>query len=251
MGGVRLGWDKLRKLLEQANTWSGAQSFSDVDVSGDLTVGDTTRVTMGGAANDSGIVFGSLGTATRMIDGSSSGLSGSSDYWAYLSSTNYWSADGSIRCSGNLSIGEAKQLQIASTVIGYTSTGGLYLADGKYYAVGSGVDSRIYWETADSNANVMAIALPNGGATNIPVLIVGDQGILSNDLGWFDGQTIPRLAMVAADEGGYFAHGVDNSDILDIKATTSPVVETDETKFSHKLQVVINGATYYVMLTQS
>jgi len=34
--------------------------------------------------------------------------------------------------------------------------------------------------------------------------VIGDHGIINSDLGWFNGQTISRLAMVAADEGDIF-----------------------------------------------
>jgi len=127
----------------------------------------------------------------------------------------------------------------------------LILTDDAPASFGSSAGSKLLWETADANANALILALPDGGATNVPVFVIGDQGIIDSDLGWFNGQTIPRLAMVAADEGGHFSIGVDNSDILDILATTGPAAEVDETKFSHKLQVTINGSTYYIMLCDS
>ena len=34
-----------------------------------------------------------------------------------------------------------------------------------------------------------------------------------------------------------------------LTASAQIIAETDETKFSHKLPVVINGTTYYIMLT--
>ncbi len=61
---------------------------------GDLNIG--TRISLHGGTNDDGIVFGDLGTATKGIDFSASGLSGATDYWIYNNSTNYWGADGSL-----------------------------------------------------------------------------------------------------------------------------------------------------------
>ncbi len=63
---------------------------------GDISVG---RLTLSDLANSTGIVFNSLGTATRGIDLSGSGLSGS-DNWIYGSSTNYWNTDGIIKVGG-------------------------------------------------------------------------------------------------------------------------------------------------------
>ena len=39
--------------------------------------------------------------------------------------------------------------------------------------------------------------------------------------------------------------------VLAISQETAVASEADETKFSHKMQCRINGATYYMMLTQS
>ena len=63
-------------------------TFSNADV----LIG--SRITFGGGTNDDGIVFGSLSTATKGIDFSSSELSGSGDYWIYNSTTNFWTAAG-------------------------------------------------------------------------------------------------------------------------------------------------------------
>jgi len=60
---------------------------------GNISIG---RLTLSDLADSSGIVFGSLGTATRGIDLSASGLSGAADYWIYISGANYWSADGTV-----------------------------------------------------------------------------------------------------------------------------------------------------------
>ncbi len=60
-----------------------------------MTIGPTGTVTIA-TTNDYGLVFGGLGTATKGIDLSGSGLSGATDYWIYNNSTNYWGADGSL-----------------------------------------------------------------------------------------------------------------------------------------------------------
>jgi len=70
-------------------------AITTLDMTGDLTIGSTTRITLGGGANDDGIVFASLGTATKAIDFSSDGLAGATDYHIYIGAADYWAADGS------------------------------------------------------------------------------------------------------------------------------------------------------------
>ena len=59
---------------------------------GNVSIG---RLTLSDLANADGMVFGDLGTATRGIDMSASGLSGV-DYLLYSSAGNYWRADGGL-----------------------------------------------------------------------------------------------------------------------------------------------------------
>ena len=66
--------------------------------------GATTRVTINDGANEDGITFASLGTATKGIDLSGSGLSGSGDYWIYNSTVNYWKADGKFYISSTATV---------------------------------------------------------------------------------------------------------------------------------------------------
>jgi len=55
------------------------------------------------------------------------------------------------------------------------------------------------WETADANANALLTTLPEGGATDVPVFIVGDASALNTDLGLFDGITDPTVAILSDD----------------------------------------------------
>jgi len=72
--------------------------------------------------------------------------------------------------------------------------------------------SKLGYETADANANALILALPDGGAIDVPVWIVGDQSILDADLGFFDGVTEPRIAIVDADKDSYVALGFNADD---------------------------------------
>lgn len=73
-------------------TTPAAGAFTTLNATGDATFGAATRVTIKGAADQDGIVFGSLGTATKAIDLSSCGLSGGSDYWIYNTATSFWNS---------------------------------------------------------------------------------------------------------------------------------------------------------------
>ena len=61
-------------------------------------------------------------------------------------------------------------------------------------AVGGANDARLSWDTTDANANEMLIQLPAGGATNVPVIAIG-QSIESVDLGLYNGVVDPRIAV--------------------------------------------------------
>lgn len=65
------------------------------------------------------IVFGNLGTATKAIDFSSSGLSGATDYWFYGGTADYWAASGALVTSGAITAGGIlkSNMYISSTVL--------------------------------------------------------------------------------------------------------------------------------------
>lgn len=63
-------------------------------------------------------------------------------------------------------------------------------------SLGASQDIKLLWETADANANAAILVLPEGGATDVPVFIVGDSSLLNKDLGLYDGITEPTFAVV-------------------------------------------------------
>jgi hypothetical protein len=129
-------------------------------------------------------------------------------------------------------------------------------ADTTYgYKSGAGGDIQFGYINNDANATLFMVALPHVDeeANNVAVMALVDRDSWSTDLGAggvdLSGVTSPTLALVAEDGAGYVSFCCTNDDILKINGTTSPVVEADESKMSHKLQVDINGSTYYIMLT--
>lgn len=95
-----------------------------LEVAGDVQIGDTVRVTINGDADENGIVFGSLGTATIGIDLSSSGLSGATDYWFYNGANDYWAANGLLSINGNIAVGGGNVINTSSLNIDMASDGG-------------------------------------------------------------------------------------------------------------------------------
>lgn len=47
-------------------------------------------------------------------------------------------------------------------------------------------DAKFLWETADANANKLLLELPAGGATNVPVVVIGDT-LVNDDPAIYDG----------------------------------------------------------------
>ena len=79
----------------------------DVLIGGKSEFKNTVYIT-GDDNNTDGIVFGSLGTATKGIDFSSSGLSGSTDYLIYEGINNYWAQQGASAAGGLIAAYEFK-----------------------------------------------------------------------------------------------------------------------------------------------
>ncbi len=94
-GQMLTSWSAQNKPMQLGGTVLGATSGL---TSEDITIGG--RIGFPCGTNDDGIVFGSLGTATRMIDGSASGMSGEADYWIYNSDVNNWAANGMFSVNG-------------------------------------------------------------------------------------------------------------------------------------------------------
>lgn len=85
-------------------------------------------------------------------------------------------------------------------------TSGIHFEDDEVLAFGNTIASpnvSIVWETADANANALLVALPEGGATDVPVFIIGDQTALNTDLEFFNGITAPSLAVLSSDATKY------------------------------------------------
>ena len=113
-------------------------------------------------------------------------------------------------------------------VVRHTGAGGIILTvdgsgmlfeDDMAFSFGASSDATFRWETADANAHALVLALPDGGATNVPVFVIGDKGatsIVNQDLGVFDGVTDPTLAIWDAAGGAskYISFKHDGTDAV-------------------------------------
>lgn len=70
-----LGWDKLKKLLSMAWTWTGIQTFTDIVVNGTLSLGTASQL--------SGVLNADVDTGTENID-TFADTEGSGAIWDYV-----------------------------------------------------------------------------------------------------------------------------------------------------------------------
>ena len=103
---------------------------------------------------------------------------------------------------------------VADGNVGFVvSSTGASVIDSAYLAVGTGVDGRFKWNVADANANEMLLVLPEGDATNVPVFIITDaSGDI--DLSFFDGVTVPTVAILDDTANDYLSLSFSGSDAL-------------------------------------
>lgn len=93
---------------------------------------------------------------------------------------------------------------------------GFFSADGTGHVLGDGTDAALMFSVADANANVPYLGVPTGDATNSSTIVVGELADATTDLGFFDGETEPGIALLnsAGDryvdwrwDGTYFEFG--------------------------------------------
>lgn len=82
---------------------------------------------------------------------------------------------------------------LVAQVVTTTDAMALHTGDDVMLGVGASNDARFSWDTTDANANLMLWQLPAGGATNVPVVIIG-QSIESIDMARYDGVVNPTFA---------------------------------------------------------
>ena len=70
-----LGWDKLKKLLSMAWTWTGVQTFTDMIVNGSLSLGTASQL--------SGVLNADVDTGTENVD-SFADTEGNGAIWDYV-----------------------------------------------------------------------------------------------------------------------------------------------------------------------
>lgn len=84
------------------------------------------------------------------------------------------------------------------TISGFSSSGDINLPDDIWLVVGTGNDASFGFTTADPNSNNPYIGVPTGTATESSTLVVGQEADKAVDLGFFDGETEPGIALINA-----------------------------------------------------
>lgn len=96
-----------------------------------------------------------------------------------------------------------------------TTNSNVMLPDDIPLQLGTSGDGQILWETADANANAFLVALPSGGAVDVPVMIIGNKTaptVINVDLGLFNGITAPTLAILDTTNADYLSFSHDGTD---------------------------------------
>jgi hypothetical protein len=140
---------------------------------------DGTDLTLDGifniqnTAGNTGIVFGSLGTATNGIDMSSAGLSGSDKYFN-LNTNDFWEADGDLKISGNITITGSNTI--------FTNTMSHFTGGATPLTIGSNNEISIRTDTGTTT-------IGNGSADTVPILTIKNTG---GDFDWFRDDASPE-----------------------------------------------------------
>lgn len=88
----------------------------------------------------------------------------------------------------------------------YVEATDIRFGDDDILELGDGGTASLLYETADANANCLILELPAGGATDVPVFVVG-QAIENVDLTLFNGVTETRVAVLDAAHTSYVSLG--------------------------------------------
>ena len=147
----------------------------------------------------------SIGGTTLNWAAASTDLSDTANI-AYLNAANAFTNVGVNTFVGNVGIGTTTPTAALDIV------GEAIINDDYSLNLGTGSPSNILWETADANANVLAIILPESGAVDVPVLVIGDATIKGTDLGDYDGENVPTLALYSDGGGSRMTLRHDGSD---------------------------------------
>lgn len=157
--------------------------------------------------------------------------------------------------TGKVILRNAADTDYAALECGAVTLTSVALGDDEFMTLG-GVAS-LGFETADANANAVILALPDGGATDVPLFIIGDQSILNADLAAFDGITEPAVAIynaagdayIAVDAGDsvtsgrgiYFKAAADEDvNVIKLSVTGTPTIIWDESESSFAINTKLD-----------
>lgn len=170
-----------------------------------------------------------------------------SDDWYHASDgTDH---DGGFKFYGRLNGAEVEMLSMSPGSVNFKEQ--ISLLDDKYLFWGNSTNLKIMWDLNNANDDIGILQFMESNGADIPILVVSDASFAPNGDATFDDIVLPTIAIMSDDAGDYMSFAMGDDNVIVWNTSDTVLVDADETKMSHKLQILINGSTYYIMLADS
>ena len=134
------------------------------------------------------------------------------------------------------------------------------ISDDVAIQLGNGGTVKIQYETADANANYLAVIFPEGGSVDVPAFVIGDASIDNVDTAVLNGLTEPSYVVfndagdayvridagddaVAGSKGAYFKSAADEDiELMNLSVTGTPRIFWDESEDAFSFYNITIGA---------
>ena len=164
-------------------TLFSVDNSGNVEYVGDETIADSLTV--------SGNIAGS-GTLSITGDSTFGVVSAGATTLESLTVSGATRFVGDVVANHNLTVNNSLQAN------GHSYFNDLFINDTLGFGSTQGVaDAKLTWGTADANANLLLLTLPEGDATNVPGFVVGDRSADGVDLAIFNGESHPFIGAIS------------------------------------------------------
>ncbi|KKL66036.1 hypothetical protein LCGC14_2148970, partial [marine sediment metagenome] len=157
--------------------------------------------------------------------------------------------DGGFKFYGRLNGAEVEMLSMSPGSVNFKEQ--ISLLDDKYLFWGNSTNLKIMWDLNNANDDIGILQFMESNGADIPILVVSDASFAPNGDATFDDIVLPTIAIMSDDAGDYMSFAMGDDNVIVWNTSDTVLVDADETKMSHKLQILINGSTYYIMLADS
>ncbi len=130
------------------------------------------------------------------------------------------------KISANKGFYITQESHVINTNFKATANARIVAEDTSTVSFGSSLDAHLYWARSDADAHMLLLTLPLGDATNVSVFAIGNNNA-NVDLGFFDGITQPRIAVIDADADSYIWMGHSADDTPTISASSDLKIMPD------------------------